>query len=137
MNDGLIASANSGYVNVGAGFQNFASFRVVDGESKRIASLAARSEATGIKHGDFFESAGELWRWEQLAGDTFRGVRPEDWLLTNRIISDEPLDSGIDYPFNFTKHDEMHGKPAYLLDLEAKAGPGTGQSLNPAQVFRR
>jgi hypothetical protein len=137
INDGLIASANSGYVNVGAGFQNFASFRVIDGPSRRLASLATRSERTGIKHGDFFESAGEIWRWEQIARDAFRGIRPDDWILANRIIDDEPLDSGIDYPFNFTKHDEVHGKPAYILELEAKAANETGRSLNPAHVFRR
>lgn len=76
--DGLIATANTGYVNVGSGIENFRSFKIIDGPSRHRASLAKRSEVTGIKHGDFSETNGEIWRWEQIARDSFRGVRPED-----------------------------------------------------------
>ncbi|CAN9476272.1 unnamed protein product [Alternaria alternata] len=50
----------------------------------------------------------ELWRWNQIALDTFSGVKPEDWSSQVRIANFAPLEAGRDYPFNYTEYDLIH-----------------------------
>jgi len=111
-----ISAGNSGCINV---YQDgsFGGYHVISGQDKRRAvreddqpepDSSEASPGLGITHGDFFESDGELWRWNQIALNTFSGVKPEDWAGEVRIANFAPLEAGRDYPFNYTEYDLIH-----------------------------
>jgi hypothetical protein len=142
-----ISAANTGCINV---YQDggFGGYRVISGEMKRreveeeASSNAARAESEsplGITHGDFFEMDGELWRWNQIAQDTFSGVKPEDWEDAGvaRIANFAPLEYGDDYPFNFTEYD-LNNPTQDVNEDTLKSDLGDNFSPNPGtEVAKR
>lgn len=58
-------------------------------------------------------------------------------MTANRLLNDEPLHAGYDYPYNFTATDELDGKPDYLVRIESQQDNESLTSANPANVLRR
>ncbi|RYN73540.1 hypothetical protein AA0120_g12597 [Alternaria tenuissima] len=127
-----ISTGNTGCVNVYQG-DSFGGYTVISGQTKRgEVQEEAPTSAIGITHGDFFEMDGELWRWNQIAQDTFSGVKPEDWSGTARIANLAPLEYGRDFPFNFTKYDlENPSSSMTERAVTAASGLGAGSTPNP------
>jgi hypothetical protein len=133
-----ISTTNVGCVNT---IPTLGGFNVISGEFKRrdagFESSAEvkqlRSDTLGITHGDFFESGGELWRWQMVAKDTFTGVKPDQWENSFHIASAAPLQFSRDYPFNFTEYDLHHGAEAKIPEATpAELELLRGTSSNPA-----
>ncbi|KAK4506366.1 hypothetical protein PRZ48_000096 [Zasmidium cellare] len=127
-----VAAGNDGCLTVGAGLASFGSYNVigaVTGPSvrKRTHRSVGPRSLKEIKHGDVFEHDNHIWRWQQIAEGTFRGVLAQEWDSEVRIQGFEPLDFGKDYPFNFTEYYLNHPEMANAM----RSGPvsETGISL--------
>ncbi|RYO27312.1 hypothetical protein AA0113_g12324 [Alternaria arborescens] len=125
-----ISTGNTGCVNVYQG-DSFGGFTVISGETKRReVQEEAPISAIGITHGDFFEMDGELWRWNQIAQDTFSGVKPEDWSGTARLANFAPLEYGRDFPFNFTQYD-LENPSSSMMERAVTAASGLDADSTP------
>lgn len=137
-----ISTTNVGCVNT---IPTLGGFNVISGEFNRrdaddksfAGAKKPRSDSLGITHGDFFESGGELYRWQMIAKDTFTGVRPDQWDDSVHIASTAPLQFSRDYPFNFTEYDLHHGMESEIPEATAnELELLRGTSSNPAKEVK-